>query len=92
MVPVIQDIGSLERVQRKIMKMIEGLENLPCKERLKELSLPSLEKARGNLLFVSQYFTTSRAAIKGMEALFHKGSHGEDRRQQAQVAPGQVSS
>lgn len=68
-VPIIQDVGSLEGVQRKIMKRIKGLENLPCKERLKELGLSSLEKARGNIVFVSQYFSAYRAVIKRMEGL-----------------------
>ncbi|KAK4825589.1 hypothetical protein QYF61_000678 [Mycteria americana] len=35
--------------------MIKGLENLPYKERLKELSLFSLEKAQGDLITVFQY-------------------------------------
>lgn len=39
-------------VQRRAMKMIEGLENLPCEDRLQDLrsSLPGQEKARGGLI------------------------------------------
>ena len=39
-----KDIGSLEAVQRRMTKMIQGLRNLPYKDKLKRLNLHSLER------------------------------------------------
>ena len=52
-----RDVDILERIQRRATKMIQGVEHLNCKDRLRELGLFSLEKRRlwENIIATFQY-------------------------------------
>ena len=49
-----KDIGFFEAVQRRMTKVIEGLRNLPYKDRLKRFNLhsPESRRARGDIIEV----------------------------------------
>ena len=69
----------LEQVQRRTTKTIRGLDHLSYKERLRELSLFSLEKRRlrGDLVVAFQYL--KGAYKQGGDQLFMRVDDGRAR-------------
>src|SRR3989442_548100 len=61
---LIKDVDSIEKVQRRATKMIEGLKNLSYEERLREVKLTTLETRKIRADMVEVY-----KIVKGLEGL-----------------------
>ena len=48
----LEDKKNIEKIQRRATKIIDGMQNLPYEERLRQLDLPSFEyrRTRGDLM------------------------------------------
>lgn len=64
-----KDVDLVEQVQRRAARMIRGLENLFCKEKVRELGMFRLKKRRLQETLL-QPFNTERRLIKKIESSF----------------------
>ncbi|KGL86516.1 hypothetical protein N301_00212, partial [Charadrius vociferus] len=73
-----KDMDLLERVQRKAMRMIRGLEHLSYEERLRELGLFSLEKRRlwGDLIVAFQLWGDLIVAFQYLKGAYRRAGEG----------------
>ncbi|KFQ04404.1 hypothetical protein N329_07954, partial [Haliaeetus albicilla] len=72
-----KDMDLLERVQKRAMKMIRGLEHLSYEDRLRDLGLFSLEKRRLWVDLIAAFWYLKGAYRKAGEGLFTRA--GSDR-------------
>ena len=80
----------MERVQRRATELIRGLEHLTYEDRLRELSLISLEKRRiqGDLFAVFQYL--KRAYKKEGSQLFERADNSRTRGNRFKLKEGRL--
>ena len=86
-----EDLEVLERVRRRALKLVKGLENKSCEERLRELGLFSLEKRRlgGDLPVL---YSKLKGGSRGMGiVLFSQAPSHKTRTKTLQLYQGRLS-